>query len=86
MELAEQRRLLTGWRGRRLLACRAACVLEEVIENLGADDDVDPPPDRGLPAFQTAMQHELHNSVSALLRMILLMNDGQVSPQKLRRF
>lgn len=80
---------LRNWRGRRLRACRAADDLYEIIAALGVEEDssVLPPPDARLPTPPTeAMKREMQNTAANLLRMILLWNDGSVSPQKLQRF
>ena len=87
MDLAERKRLIACWRGRRLLACTAASELHESIAGLAADDGSDLPPDGGLPAPPSAAQiRELQNATANLLRMILLWNDGRVSPSELNRF
>lgn len=82
----ERKRMVKGWRGRRLLACRAADVFEEVIRELGEDNGKDCPPAGGVPAVSPGIRAELANAVANLLRLTLLMNDGNVSPQKLNRF
>lgn len=86
MDLDEERRLVTGWRGRRLLACRATDSLERVIGNLGNDDGSDCPPDGGLPSVTESQRRELGNMAALLLRMILGANDGHVSSSRLQRF
>lgn len=88
MSLAEFRAMLKGWRGRRLLVCRTIDQLDEIISALASDDGSDPPPSEyGLPTPPNAAQiNELHNMAKVLFRMIILWNDGNVSPQKLPRF
>jgi len=60
-----------GMRSRRFYACRTAENMRLVIENLETGDL-----ERG----------ELVNMTNCLLRMILIQNDGQISPQKLQAF
>jgi hypothetical protein len=88
MDLEEKRRLRRNYRGRRLLACRAADDLHEIIEALGEDDGTHLPlPDVAMPPPPSlAQKRELQNMAATLLRMILILNDGQVSPQEVRRF
>lgn len=87
MNLDEEKRLLAGWRGRRLLACRAGDLLRAVAEALGEDDGSCLPPDGELPAPPSeAQRNELCNAITSLQRMILLWNDGHVSPSRLQRF
>lgn len=84
--LEEEKRMVQGWRGRRYLACRAMDVLERVIDNLGYEDGVNPPPDGGLPKVQDQLRIEAGNQAAVLLRTILAMNDGQTSGSRLQRF
>lgn len=88
MTLEERRRMQRNYRGRRLLACRAAEALHEVIEALGEDDGSELPPVNATlpPTPSEAQKRELQNMAANLLRMILLLNDGQISPQTLRRY
>ena len=88
MTIDEEKRLLGNYRGRRLLACRAADTLSHVVEHLGFDDGSElPPPDHALPKMPTdAMRAELQNAVSLVLRLLLAANDGGCSPQRLPRF
>ena len=87
MTLDEKKRLLKNYRGRRLLACRATDLIHDVIAAIGEDDGTTIPPQEGLPFPPTDMQKaEMQNSAANLLRMILLWNDGHVSPSKLQRF
>lgn len=88
MDYEDQKRMTKGWRGRRYLACRAVSVLDDVIDQLGMDDGVNPPPDGlpGLPAISEGMRTELHNSAAVLLRMILASNDGRTSGTRLQSF
>lgn len=86
--LAEIREL-ENYRGRRLRACRAADDLHAIIEQLGVENDpsILPIPDHAMPtAPNGAIKREMQNTVANLLRLILLHNDGHVSPQKLQRF
>jgi len=87
-EYRERQRMLKGYRGRRFLACRAADTLHDVCGALASDDGSDLPlPDRPLPTPPSAAEiRELQNAVALILRMILLRNDGCISPQELRRF
>jgi hypothetical protein len=86
MGLAERDCLLQNWRGRRLLACRAADELEKVIAAIGDEDGTTLPPENGLPYASPGVKAELQNTVANLLRLILLMNDGHVSSHKLQRY
>lgn len=87
MDLDDRRRMRQNWRGRRLLACRFADELSEVIEALGVEDGSELPPAEGFPAPPTDQQKlELQNATAVLLRMVLQWNDGHVSPSKLQRF
>lgn len=88
MELAEEKRMCQNYRGRRFLACRAVDTLERVIENLGVEDGSQlPHPDRDfLPPPSDAVRLEVQNAASNLLRLILALNDGGTSRQKLQRF
>lgn len=86
MTYDDEKRLVKGWRGRRLLACRAVSLLDQIIENLGEDDGTSLPPDGGLPVVQRQMRVELGNQAAVLLRMILAQNDGGVSGSRLQRF
>jgi hypothetical protein len=88
VRLAEEKRLLKNYRGRRLQACRAVDTLCDVIDNLGTEDgSVLPDPDHG---FQqppsAAMRLELKNQAAVLLRMILANNDRGCGPHELQRF
>ncbi len=83
----ERTRLLSGWRGRRLLACRAAQDLHDIADALAADNGDDLPPNYGLPQPPSPGHiREIQNSAAVLLRTILLWNDGSVSPSTLHRF
>lgn len=88
MTLDEEKRMLGSYRGRRFLMCRAADVLDKVVEHLGADDGSDlPPPERSLPDAPTdAMRRELHNAVALVMRLLMAANDGGGSPARLPRF
>lgn len=88
MDLEETRRMRRNYRGRRYLACRATDELHQVIESLGDDDGSElPPPDGTLPtAPPEPVRRELQNMAANLLRLILLHNDGRVSPQRLHRY
>lgn len=81
-------KMVKGWRGRRLLACRMLDIVDDIIENLDTHPpDEDPAPSGGFPHPPTAMQkQEMKNQVTSLLRSILLWNDGHVSQQELRRW
>ena len=86
MDIDDERRMVKGWRGRRLLACRATDTLARIIEGLGVDDGSDCPPERGIPPITEGMRIELHNHAANLLRMILAMNDGSTSGTRLQRW
>lgn len=87
MDLEARKQLRKGWRGRRLLACRATDELRNVIASLAEDDGADLPPEGGLPAAPSQSQiRELQNMATTLQRIILLWNDGHVSPQTLHGF
>lgn len=88
MDYEQEKQLLGNYRGRRLLACRAADSLSAVVEHIGLDDGTElPPPDRSLPAPPTdAIRREIENAVALVLRLILASNDGGCSPQRLPRF
>lgn len=87
MELKEKKRLCQNWRGRRFLACRLIGDLEDVIANLGDEDGSQLPLPDGMPTPPTkAMRAEMQNTARNLLRLILLHNDGQVSPARLQGF
>jgi hypothetical protein len=76
---------LKNWRSRRLRACRAAEEFESIISALGLEDGSElPPADGGLPTISEAHRRELKNATALLLRMVLIANDGQVSPAKLQ--
>lgn len=70
-KLRQFRERLKEDRGRRYEACNALNTVRSVIENLECDE---------------AKRNELTNLSNVLLRMILIENDGQVSPQKLQAF
>jgi len=87
IDYEEEKRLLNNWRGRRLLACRAVDTLVHVIENIGKEDGSQLPPDTGLPSPPNpALRREFRNVAATLLRLILLSNDGHVSPMTLNTF
>lgn len=77
-----------NYRGRRLYACCALSDFESAIENLGIEDgSVLPQPDRDFnPRPSEQIRAELKNQARSLLRMILILNDGHVSEQKLNAF
>jgi hypothetical protein len=79
--------LMKNWRGRRLLACQSVSELVAIIGNLGVEDGTQlPPSDSTSLVPSPEMLNEMENMASLLLRMILLHNDGRVSPQRLPRF
>ena len=87
MDSETEARMLKNWRGRRLLACRAMDQIERIIAHLGVEDGSElPPTDREVPSLSPVVQQEVQNSASVLLRMILALNDGGCSPQKLPRY
>lgn len=87
MDFEEKLRMIKNWRGRRLVACQAFDDIIRVIEALGEDDGRHPPPSDSEPLpVNDALKDELVNSAANLMRLILLHNDGQISPSKLNRF
>ncbi|MBY3543699.1 hypothetical protein HFN71_28875 [Rhizobium laguerreae] len=86
MQFEDEQRLSKKWRGRRLLACRAADTFDRIIDELGLDDGSDLPPDSGIPKITEGLRIELHNQVAVLLRMILTMNDNATSGSRLQRW
>lgn len=87
MTYEEKRRMLKNWRGRRYLACTAADQLRNVIEWLGTEDGSELPPDGGVPprpAVGVAL--EIENMITSVQRLILLLNDGNVSQSRLQSF
>lgn len=84
MDLEQERRMLQNYRGRRLLACRAMATIEQVITHIGCEDGSQLPiPDHTMPpAPSAARKREMKNIASALLRMILVENDGMVSAKQ----
>lgn len=87
MDVEERTRHAACWRGRRFLACRAVDDVIAVIDGLKGDDGSDPLPEGGLPAPPSeAHRREMRNAAANLLRIILLWNDGHVSPDELHRF
>lgn len=85
-DLDDEIRMAKGWRGRRLIACRAMDTIDRVIEHLGIDNGADLLPENGLPRITEGMRNEMHNQASVLLRMILSMNDGNTSGTRLQRW
>jgi hypothetical protein len=77
---------LKNWRSRRLRACRAADEFDSIINALGLEDGSELPPEYGLPTISEAHRHELRNAAALLLRMVLVANDGHISPAKLQRW
>ena len=88
MELNERRRLLQNWRGRRFLACRASDDLRSVCMALGDGDGSELPPTdtNPLPEVSPALKAELENAVVTVLRLIMIANEGNVSPSRLNAF
>lgn len=89
VEYYRRKKQLENYRGRRHRACTAADDLIEVIEKLGVENDpsILPIPDHEMPkAPSDPIKREMQNTVANLLRLILLYNDGHVSPSKLQRF
>jgi hypothetical protein len=77
-----------NYRIRRIEAYRAFELLEKVIDNLGVEDGSQLPlPDMPLPVTPSeAHKNEMRNAATALLRTILIWNDGNVSHSKLQRW
>lgn len=88
MRADQKRKALANFRGRRLIACQAAADLLSVIEALGVEDGSELPVPRGAfcPAPSAAHKREMANAATALLRQILVWNDGQISDAKLLPF
>lgn len=86
-KMAEEKRLLSSYRGRRYLACNALDQVKRIIDHIGVEDgsDIILPPDGGLPPVPNdQIKTEMKNLTSVLLRLILTHNDGHVSNQTLR--
>ncbi|RUX02345.1 hypothetical protein EOA27_32280 [Mesorhizobium sp. M2A.F.Ca.ET.037.01.1.1] len=84
---AMTRDMSRNYRGRRLMACQAADDLHRVIDAIGVEDGSTLPLPEGMPAVPApAIKREMQNGVATLLRLILLHNDGHISPQTLKRF
>jgi hypothetical protein len=77
-----------NYRIRRIEAYNAFELLEKVIDNLGVEDGSQAPlPDMPLPVTPSdAHKNEMKNAATALLRMILIWNDGNVSRSGLQRW
>lgn len=77
-----------NYRIRRIEAYRGFELLEKVVDNLGVEDGSQLPlPDRPRPVTPSdAHKNEMKNAATALLRMILIWNDGNVSPSGLQRW
>jgi hypothetical protein len=86
----EFNRLLRSWRGRRLLACNACDVLDAVASHLGEEvvDSARPWVEvrPGFVPATPAQKAELRNAIALVLRLLLVANDGSVSPDQLHRF
>lgn len=86
-KINEEKRLLSSYRGRRYLACRALDQVKSIIDYIGVEDgsDIVLPPEGGLPPVPSdQVKTEMKNLTSVLLRLILTHNDGHVSKQELR--
>tara|TARA_R110000737_G_scaffold253548_1_gene262900 strand:- start:78 stop:344 length:267 start_codon:yes stop_codon:yes gene_type:complete len=88
MALNKDETMRKNWRGRRLLACRAAEDLHMIIRDLGLEDGSQLPPNgQGFtPPPSDPVRLEMQNTAANLLRMILAHNDRGCSPSKLNRF
>jgi hypothetical protein len=85
--VAEEKRMRSNWRGRRLRACRTADEFSDLVGMLGVEDGSQCLRPEGMPTPPTpAQKRELQNTVANLLRTFLLWNDGSVSHQTLERF
>jgi hypothetical protein len=85
--MKEEKRLLSSFRGRRLLACRALDQVKLIIDHIGIEEGEGRllPPEEGLPPVPSnQIKREMKNLTSVLLRLILTHNDGHVSNQELR--
>lgn len=80
-----EKETIKSWRGRRYLMCRAIWTIDNIINALG-ENEGDPYPEGFDPSVSDQMKEELCNMSANLLRMTLLLNDGQVSSQTLRKF
>lgn len=77
-----------NYRGRRFYACRAIDDLKIVIDRLGIEDGSQLPiPDKKFnPRPSDQIIAELKNQATSLLRLVLILNDGQVSADTLNGF
>lgn len=73
MTLAEEQRLLSTFRGRRLLLCRATGSLLDVIDNMDKQEDAEPCP---VPAASDRTKADLRRMVYLLRHMLMGANDG----------
>lgn len=78
----------SNYRARRYYTCRMCGDLQDIIDMLGKEDGSECPPlDRELPEEPSdAVKRELKNTVIATQRLILALNDGGLSDQKLKTF
>jgi hypothetical protein len=85
-KIAQEKRSLSNYRGRRYLACNALDQVKRIIDHIGIEEDPKVyPPEQGLPAIPTdQVKQEMKNLTSVLLRLILTHNDGHMSSQDLR--
>lgn len=84
----ERERMLKNYRGRRYMVCTAIADVRAVIDSLGIEDgSVLPPVDGEFnPVPPKQVRDELNNMATALLRLVLILNDGHVSADKLNAF
>lgn len=77
-----------SFRGRRYIACNAIGELDNVIDHLGDESGRNPIYIEGPlpPAPSDQVKAELKNLTGTLLRLLLLLNDGQVSASSLNKF
>lgn len=82
----EEKRLLSSFRGRRLLVCQALDQVKKVIDFIGVEEDPkNIIPEGGLPPTPNdQVKNEMKNLTSVLLRLILTHNDGHMSKDELR--
>jgi len=84
----DHKAMFRSFRGRRYIACNAIRDLESVIDHLGDETGktsvyIDPP----LPAPPSdQVKAELKNMTTVMLRLLLILNDGNVSSSKLNSF
>lgn len=87
---------LNNWRGRRYAICRALDDVRRIVDHLGIELDGEAPPNRNdedgrfydvvIPPVPDSVKREINNQVSALQRLLLVLNDASMSNTKLQTF